>query len=65
MLSNEEFVSYVDAHPHSTLAQIGAHFGMSGKSAHYYMKKCKYNYKKKSRATWKQRNASGENIKEQ
>lgn len=54
MLSNEEFISYVSKHPNATLAQIGSYFGMSAKSAHYYMKKCKYSYKKKSQAMWKQ-----------
>ena len=53
MLSNDEFISYVDSHPNATLAQIGLHFGMSAKSAHYYMKKCNYRYKKKSLVTWK------------
>ena len=64
MLSNEEFITYVNAHPNSTLLQIGTHFGMSAKSAHYYMKKCKYSYKKKSLATWKQRKSSEESTKE-
>lgn len=56
MLSNDEFIAYVDTRPNATLAQIGAHFGISAKSAHYYMKKCNYSYKKKSLVTWKQRN---------
>jgi transposase len=61
-LSNIEFMEYVNSHPNSTLAQIGSHFGMSAKSAHYYMKKCNYSYKKKSHATWKQRQNKEENI---
>jgi transposase len=62
MLSNEEFSLYVKSHPNSTLAQIGSHFGMSAKSAHYYMKKCKFSYKKKSPATWKQMSIQEEDI---
>ena len=58
MLSNDEFINYVTLHPNATLLQIGAHFGMSAKSAHYYMKKCNFSYKKKSLAIWKQRNLS-------
>jgi len=58
MLSNEEFISYVKSRPNATLLQIGTHFGMSAKSAHYYMKKCEYSYKKKSPATWKPRKVS-------
>ena len=52
ILSNNQFINYVDSHPNATLAQIGLHFNMSAKSAHYYMKKCNYRYKKKSPATW-------------
>jgi transposase len=62
MLSNEEFINYVKSHSNSTLAQIGSHFGMSAKSAHYYMKKCKFSYKKKSPAIWKQMKECEENI---
>jgi len=62
MLSNIEFMEYVKSHPNSTLAQIGSHFCMSAKSAHYYMKKCNYSYKKKSLAIWKQRQNKEENI---
>lgn len=54
-LSEQEFTNYVDTHPNATLAQIGKHFGMKAQSAHYYMKKFKYNYKKKSLAIWKQK----------
>lgn len=61
-LSNFEFMEYVNYHPNSTLAQIGSHFGISAKSAHYYMKKCNYSYKKKSLAIWKQRHHKEENI---
>lgn len=62
MLSNCEFMEYVHSHSNSTLAQIGMHFGISAKSAHYYMKKCNYSYKKKSLAIWKQRQHKEENI---
>jgi len=62
MLSNNEFINYVSSHPNATLLQIGSHFCMSAKSAHYYMKKCQFSYKKKSPATWKQRNFSEMDI---
>jgi len=62
MLTNDEFISYVKHHPNSTLAQIGSHFGMSAKSAHSYMKKCKYSYKKKRLVTWKQKNIKEKNT---
>ena len=57
-----EFEHYVNSHPSATLAQIGSHFGMTGRSAHYYMKKFGFSYKKKSHATWKQRNANENNT---
>ena len=61
-LSITEFMEYVNSYPNSTLAQIGSHFSISAKSAHYYMKKCNYSYKKKSLAIWKQRHHKEENI---
>ena len=57
-----EFEHYVNSHPSATLAQIGSHFGMTGRSAHYYMKKFGFSYKKKSLATWKQRTANENNT---
>jgi transposase len=54
-LTESEFINYVTNHPNSTLAQIGSHFKMTARSAHYYMKKFNFAYKKKSPATWKQR----------
>jgi len=62
-ISNEEFTKYVDLHPGATLAQIGKHFGISAKGAHYYMKKLGYSYKKKRYAIWRQRKREEENIK--
>lgn len=61
-LTENEFTRYVDSHPGATLAQIGKQFGMTARSAHYYMKKFNYNYKKKSQATWKQKQNSGINT---
>ena len=49
-----EFENYVKAHPGATLAQIGSHFNMTGRSAFYYMQKFGFSYKKKRLATWKQ-----------
>jgi transposase len=63
-LTELEFVHYVNNHSNSTLAQIGANFNMTARSAHYYMKKFGFSYKKKSRATWKQNQSSERNIKE-
>ena len=57
-----EFENYVNSHPGSTLAQIGSHFGMTGRSAFYYMRKFSFSYKKKSLATWKQRKLEEKNI---
>lgn len=53
-LTESEFTDYVTNHPNSTLAQIGSHFKMTARSAHYYMKKFNFAYKKKSLATWRQ-----------
>lgn len=61
-LTEFEFVNYVLAHPNSTLAQIGLYFKMTARSAHYYMKKFGLTYKKKSLATWKQKNLTEKNI---
>ena len=61
-LTKLEFVNYVLAHSNSTLAQIGSYFNMTARSAHYYMRKFGLSYKKKSRATWKQRNIKEKNI---
>ena len=56
-----EFEHYVNSHTSATLAQIGSNFDMTGRSMHYYMKKFGFSYKKKSLATWKQRNANENN----
>ena len=53
-LQGSEFKHYVDNHPGSTLAQIGNHFKMTARGAHYYMKKFGYSFKKKRPDTWKQ-----------
>lgn len=52
-LTESEYTNYVTNHPNSTLAQIGGYFKMTARSAHYYMRKFGFSYKKKSPATWK------------
>ena len=54
-LTQEEFETYVNANSNQTLKMIGAHFGMTARSAHYYMKKFGYSYKKKAKDTWSQK----------
>ena len=49
-----EFENYVRSFPGATLAQIGVKYGMTGRSAHYYLKKFGFSYKKKSLDTWSQ-----------
>ena len=57
-----EFENYVKTHSGATLAQIGSHFEMTGRSVHYYMQKFSFAYKKKSLAMWKQRLSKEEVI---
>ena len=57
-----EFEKYVEEHPGATLVQIGSYFKMTARSAHYYMRKYGYSYKKKSPAIWKRLKESEENI---
>lgn len=53
-LTRAEFEDYVDNNPDQTLKEIGRHFGMTGRSARYYMDKFAYKYKKKSRGIMRQ-----------
>lgn len=57
-----EFENYVKTHSGATLAQIGAHFKMTGRSIHYYMQKFSFAYEKKSLAMWKQKLSKEEVI---
>lgn len=57
-----EFENYVKTHSGATLAQIGSHFKMTGRSVHYYMQKFSFAYKKKSLAMWKQKQSKEEVI---
>ena len=43
-----EFENYVKTHSGATLAQIGSHFKMTGRSVHYYMQKFSFAYKKRA-----------------
>lgn len=61
-LTEAEFTKYVNSHPGATLKQIGAYFKMTARSAHYYMKKFKFNYKKKSLAIWKPKQSNGKDT---
>ena len=49
-----EFEEYVGKHSGSTLKQIGEKFKMTARSAHYYMKKFGFSYKKKNLVIWSQ-----------
>ena len=62
-LTESEFVHYIDSHPNSTLSQIGANFKMTARSAHYYMRKFGFSYKKKSPVTWRQNQSNEANTK--
>ena len=62
LIIRSEFENYVKTHSGATLAQIGSHFKMTGRSVHYYMQKFSFAYKKKSLAMWKQKQSKEEVI---
>lgn len=53
-INREEFERYVGSNPNLILSQIGEKYGISIRSASYYMKKFGYSYKKKRLPMWKQ-----------
>ena len=45
-IDREEFENYVDTNPNLILSQVGEKYGISIRTASYYMKKFGYSYKK-------------------
>ena len=48
-----EFIKYIETNPGSTVLDIGKVFNITGAGVHYWLKKLKFSYKKKTSPIWK------------
>ena len=54
--------AYIEMNPNFKSSDMGAHFGMTGGGALYWLKKLGFSYKKKTFPTWRQMKKNETNI---